>query len=533
MSDVPGSLDPSHHYGGGKLSEMERKMMSVMGTSSDQEGVIGEMTADTVEIESDYVKSFLSRLPIELIDRILDHAISDDIPTSQNGFSSDSELFISSQRLSQSSKLCLVCRQFDQLSRSKMYRRINISNRKMRLFLSTIKNHEELASMIHDLTLDSKIWTDVNENVIADIFLAIRKYCVVLKVGANESPLLPYLFYGESSSEVRKDEDSHGGRSECALQVLNLCWRDEVEVQSQRNDHALESPEEKPSDTLRHLFQHSTYLQPSKEIRLPYVRLHHLTIDLYSQSQLTQLFDGKGYFVQEILPNLTFIRIELPLVALQFKCDNQGDLVTGWPRDDWTVSSRLVEEAIQDRQLHTRRTSIQALYDTDSKNDDEDLLTMPYCPSNQLKTLTLRFLLNIHRNDMTLFKLLIPQEALDKPDHSWSVRASITAQCLSATMQKHLNQHMRIKSAPDMVTFPLAEYKKKTAEVYWKQKWTAAHQDCISSLPSSVQRYHPLDFNPNKTKHFSEDTIKVSLLLKWPNAVDAFFHYSAMTTTVR
>ena len=529
-------------------------MQIVMGQdsgSSSDEGI----HEDEYEPESTGTKtSLLSTLPTELIDRIIHHAISPNTSSSSSS-SHNNPKFLESIRQHEAYNLCLVCRQFDQLSRSRLYKKVNVSTRKMKSFLATLVNNPKLASMVRDLTLDSRIWTDVDENVIVKIFLEIRQYCIRVKVGANESPLLPYLLYGDIS-EDDPTSPIFPVPPPSAIRALEICWRDEVEVQSQA---AEEEQLQSNSNTLQQLFQHSesTIVPPP----LSYLtKFDHLTLDLYSQAQLNQLFESDGYFIKNILPRLRFLRVEMPYVVLQFKSEEVGGLVAGWPRDDWRINNRNLQEAIEDRQDQIRRivaetdqrpsttSSFTDLLPPQPPNTATTLLTnaeenvermdqamiMPYCPSNQLKSLSIRFLLNVHRNDKTLFKLLLPPQALEE---SWSTKASISAQCLSSTMAMHLNRGLGTEGtmpenvvAP-LISFPFAEYKKKGAELYWKEKRLEAQADYASSLPIEVQttddQSGELEVQTSKDSSLFQESIKVSLLLKWPSVVDAFFHVAA------
>jgi len=420
-----------------------------------------------------------------------------------------------------------------------MYKQVSISIRQMSAFLSTIKGNREIAKSIKELILEGRIWTDIDQDVVVGILLAVRETCVKVKLGANESILLPYLLHGSSSLKA-KDEDEEA----CALQVLNLCWRDEVPVQHSQWHHLNKETEGQDSstDTLYHLFQHKAQTKALQyhqyHQNLP--RLTHLTLDLYSQRQLDQIFDSKGYFVKILLPRLTFLRIEMPLVVLQFACHQAGDLVRGWPKDEdfggdflKNPSIESIQEAIEVRQDHTRRVVMAAEEDEKEEEEeekkDQDMI-MPYCPANQVKSLTMRFLLNVHRNDMMLFRLTCPVKALEQ---SWSTRASVAAHCLSSTMQMYLNDpaygddSIQDNKQSRICSFPFAQYKSKGAEVYWKQKWAEAEANCDARLPIEIRPASSSSTSSSQT--CTDDTsTKVSLLLKWPHAVDAFFHYSAM-----
>jgi hypothetical protein len=488
------------------------------------------MSAPQVEERGEARQSLgpsLLNLPTELIERILDTAIYEQ-STITTTASLDASL-----RFYSAGKYSLVCRLFYLIARPKMYKQVTISIRQMPSFLSTIKANCEIARSIKEMTLEGRIWTDIDQDVVIGILLAVRETCVRVKLGANESMLLPYLLHGPPDPSSNENS-AVLGRNECALQVLNICWRDEVQVHSQWQHLNKEREEQDTADTLYHLFQHKVQprINASQSHHQDLPRLTHLTLDVYSQRQLDQIFDSNGYFVKMLLPRLTFLRIEMPLVVLQFTCTQAGDLVRGWPKDDDTflkdTNLESIQEAIEVRQDHTRRVIAKA-EDLQERQSQEDMI-MPYCPANQLKSLTMRFLLNVHRNDMMLFKLTCPVKALEQ---SWSTRASVAAHCLSSTMQMYLNDPASnddgIEDKRDresrICSFPFAQYKSKGAEVYWKQKWAEAEAGCNASLPAEIRAATTTQTPQLQT---DDTSTKVSLLLKWPHAVDAFFHYSAM-----
>lgn len=499
------AMDPFSRPGGA-LSETERKMQILM-----QNVDSGGSDEDELGPAPRPIAPLLATLPIELIDRILDHAV-EPLPSAHlaevaatTTTATATDAFSSAVGRSEAYRLCLVCRLFEQLARPKLYRQAVVSVRNMRSFLATVQQHSTLVSLMRSLTLDSRIWTDVDENVIAAILVAVRRSCVRVKVGANESPLLPYLLHGDP-------DDGGGGRKPdtCSVTVLEVCWRDDVQVLS---DEQQQRGESSRHDTLRQLLVHAA---PALPLAL---YIQHLTLDLVSLGQLHQVFDSEGYFVQAILPGLTFVRLEMPLAVLQFQCATPGGLIDGWPREDWAVQGYNMQGVIEDRLEQLRRMvgvgdGADMLAQTGTEEDAA--LLMPPCPRDQVKALTVRFLLNVHRNDMTLFKLLVPPRALEQ---SWSTRASITAHCLSHTLQRHLNR----SDQPALLSFPLGDYRRRGAEAYWKDQWAEAQADSLASLPIDIR---PPGTGPVQA-HMNEQA-KVSLLLKWPHAVDAFFHYSAM-----
>lgn len=520
----PEVADPSRHYST-KLSDVERKMQMMMEMSREDGGR---------DVPNDSrVAPLLDALPVELVEKILSHAV--DPPSfveSQVAGTNDSMRHAIATR--NAANLCLVCQKFEQIVRPLMYRTIQLPHRKARHLLQTLEKRPELACHVRDFTLESRIWTsDINEDVILRLFLAVRDHCISMKVGANESTLLPYLFYGDPE---------HQANTRSSVERLHIVWRDDVdfdprrrrrhrragdqEVQDDEETSSGETDDDAVADTLRCLFEHEDV--HSQENMLGNVR--HLVLDLLSHAQLAQLFLESGFFAQHLLPQLHFLRVELPLVVVQFAQGTQSrqNLARSWPCKRWTLHTRNIQDILDDRthqnrlvsQNYTRRwgdenkaeNTVIAHMESPSYTPDQCAILAP-CAPHQLKALLMRFSLNVHKNDVTLFRVLLsPTPALDKP---WSCRAAVSAFCLAATLQGHLGGTFNHPSGTPCLVFPLGAYQNLGPERYWAVRWEEAEK---------IRKQHlPIPMGGIRTHTDTE----VSLLLRWPTAVDAFFHYSA------
>ncbi|PWN31979.1 uncharacterized protein FA14DRAFT_162292, partial [Meira miltonrushii] len=563
----PAIIDPKRHYNGG-MSDLERKMammQQMMGTEDD----------DVEEEEEEDVKgknvvgnsSPMANLPIEIVEKILEFAT---LPESwqKSQVSSTDAMLRASIRLSNAYRLCLICRQFDQLVRPKMYKSIHIAHRKIRPLLRTLQTSAKLASFIKEVTLSSHIWTsDVNEDVIAQLFIAIRPYCIRLTVGANESGLLPYLFYGEPESEEESEP--------AAIQVLHITWRDEMDydprmirAEEREEEEMLAETGEASSisarQSLLYLFEHDPQriLEAGKFDNRAFSHLQHLTLNVYSQAQLDQLFTHSGYFVETILPLLTFLRIELPLSTLQCGVEDsrggRGAIARHWPTQRFLFHGRraggdgasvqqveeiksVVEEF--NRKLEREKdTLVMNSHTSEEERIKSETIALMPCVSVLLRSLLTRLALNVHRNDMTLFSLLL--DGSYARESNWSTRSTVAASILAQSLQRHLStgktdfdpfdssEHgLRTATSITPITFPLHQLRGNGIDSYWSENWEEAERESNRHLPiilGGMQETHDVDQTNHITKEQEDRNVKVSLLLRWPTALDAFFRYAAM-----
>lgn len=579
---APGVLDPSRHYATrGGMSEMERKMQLMMDEAAtareDEEEEGPEALQDRPGDRSEGGFAPLYRLPIEIVERILTYAI---LPSSVqvSQVRSKEELMHATIRLRNAYQLCLVSRQFDVLVRPQMYRCICVAHRKVRLLLRTLQASDTLASYVRDLTLDSHIWTsDVNEDVIVQLFIVVRSHCLRLRVGANESPLLPYLFHGDPQHALSDER-----RTVAALQVLQICWRDEVDYDPRRIRAEEQWEEEMIAEsgnastisarqTLVTLFEHAAQSALLASSPLPtaarqlggssFVNLNHLTLDVYSQAQLDQLFLESGYFVCNVLPLLTFLRVELPITVLQCSTGSlhqgRGALARHWPSLRFMFQGRtsnrltdimadVTERNRQARQGHdhvsVKSESWTRALDTEhvsdryaDRNVKSDSVCLAPCLVILLRSLLTRFALNVHRNDTTLFGLLLNGSPV--AEQNWSTRATVAAHVLTQSMQRQLTTTSTAGKSDgtndgqlsESIVFPLAELQQQGVQSYWDARWKEAERQRARHLPVTLGGGYESrsDGESDGTSH-AEHEVQVFLLLRWPAAQDAFFRYNAM-----
>lgn len=575
--NAPDVVDPKRHYNGG-LSDLERKMQmmqQMMGTEEEEDDdKAKEIQQKEVEqkerngIGSTSMQT-LSNLPIEIVEKILQYSILPDSWQKSQVNSSDA-ILQASIRLRNACKLCLVCHQFDRLVRPKMYKSIQIAHRKIKSLLRTLQTCSNLAKHIRQITLSSHIWTsDVNEDVIAQLFIVIRPYCISLTVGANESGLLPYLFYGDPQNDQKIEP--------AAIQVLHITWRDEMDydprmirAEEREEEELLAETGEASSisarQTLMNLFEHDPdhKRKEGKFDNQAFQHLQHLTLNVYSQAQLDQLFTHSGYFVETILPLLTFLRIELPLSTLQCGVEDskngRGAIARHWPTQRFLIHARngrpdgaglhRVEEIksiVEDfnRKLEREKDNlvINSIPSEEERIQSESIQLMP-CMSILLRSLLTRLALNVHRNDLTLFSLLL--DGSYARESNWSTRSTVAAFLLAQSLQRQLStgktdsdpSSFRFSSLTDSkettitpIEFPLAKLRGDGIDSYWSENWTRAERESNNHLPTTLGGLQEVadDRSMQDSSADQEDrTVKVSLLLRWPNALDAFFRYAAM-----
>lgn len=555
----PAIVDPKRHYNGG-MSDLERKMemmQQMMGAEEDEqeEEVEQEINAAAVKNLRINEISPMANLPIEIVEKILEFAIlPESWQTSQ--VSSTDAMLRASIRLSNAYKLCLICRQFDQLVRPKMYKSIHIAHRKIRPLLRTLQKSPKLASFIKEVTLSSHIWTsDVNEDVIAQFFIAIRPYCIRLTVGANEGGLLPYLFYGEPESDEKLEP--------AAIQVLHITWRDEIDydprmirAEEREEEEMLAETGEASSisarQTLLYLFEHDPQRirEGGQFDNEAFKHLQHLTLNVYSQAQLDQLFTHSGYFVKTILPLLTFLRIELPLSTLQCGVEDsrggRGAIARHWPTQRFLFHGRngaglqQMEEIKSIVEEFNRKNKY--VFDPSNRDQSEsEWIGLMPCMSTLLRSLLTRLALNVHRNDMTLFSLLL--DGSHARESNWSTRSTVAAFILAQSLQRYLStgrtdfdpfgsdEHELKITTIAPISFHFSKLHGKGIDSYWSENWEQAERESILHLPTTLGGLQePADVSQTEdiSREQEDKNVKVSLLLRWPEALDAFFRYAAM-----
>lgn len=569
----PAIIDPKRHYNGG-MSDLERKMAMMQQMMGSEEGDEGEEVEedDDVRVTNDLEPtnnstSAMANLPIEIVEKILEFAILPEQWQKSQVSSTDAKLR-ASIRLSNAYKLCLICRQFDQLVRPKMYKSIHIAHRKIRPLLRTLQNSTKLASLIREITLSSHIWTsDVNEDVIAQLFIVIRPYCIRLTVGANESGLLPYLFYGEPEFEEELEP--------AAIQVLHITWRDEMDydprmirAEEREEEEMLAETGEASSisarQTLLCLFEHDPQrrLEAGKFDNQAFKHLQHLTLNVYSQAQLDQLFTHSGYFVETILPLLTFLRIELPLSTLQCGVEDsrggRGTIARHWPTQRFLFHRRRaggdgasfqqveeIKEIVEEFNRKLEREKDTLVINSNTSEEERiksEIIEFMPCMSILLRSLLTRLALNVHRNDTTLFSLLLDGSYVR--ESNWSTRSTVAAFILAQSLQRHLSSgktdfdpfssdehELRTTTAITPVSFPLHKIRGNGIDSYWSENWEEAERESNRHLPTTLgglQEAIDLDQSDHFTREQEDRNVKVSLLLRWPTVLDAFFRYAAM-----
>lgn len=555
MSAPPGVLDLGRHYGhGAGMSEMERKMMSMLGSNCDcdiddqeegeqagQERVYNKPGAS----DAQHPRFSFTDLPVEIVERILTYVLLPS-PDQRSQISSRQKSFVASIVTTNAVPLCCVCRLFDRLTRPKMYRTIHIAHRKIRSLLRTLDAKPDVCAMIRQCTLDSHIWTsDVDESVIGRLLSRIRSSCLSLHLGANESEMLPYLIHGDGVDDD-DDERQKTILTAAALRALYVCWRDEADYDPQaiRNeeqeeaammdgvgmaagsDTVVDNVAMRDAISVRQtffsLFERETDLSLILGIRNSiFANLQHLTLDVYSHAQLDQLFLSSGYFVEHVLPLLTFLRIDLPLTTLQCSTAhvNRGALARRWPCRRYPLRGNSLQEMLTLTQ--TRNRSAKA-----SEDDQQDttLNRLAYCPSHLLRTLLGRFTLNVHRNDPILFSLLL-DGSHPSCSQTWSIRATVCAHVLANSLQAHLCGDF--DPAQDTIPMKLADIRNAGLETYWQRYWKEMdwiHDRSLSRLTANSIT-ESMDKQPT---HQVEGDIQARLALRWPAAQEAFLRFSAM-----
>lgn len=528
---APGVLDPRRHYGHGKgMSEMERKMMAMIGSSSGSDTEAEQEQDVFAEDDRESAISFTD-LPLEIVDRVLTYAVLPShkqvtqIPSREKSFAAS---IITANAL----PICKVCRLFDELTRPKMYRTIHIAHRKVRSLLRTLDGRSKLRGMIRECTLDSHIWTsDIDENVIARLLLALRPSCVYVHVGANESEMLPYLVQGEPNGAAGQGEAA-------ALRALSICWRDEVDYDPRaiREEEAEEAAlidgvhadgtttvadsfatrdAVSARQTLFTLFEHTKDLSLVKGPRTgQYANLQHLTLDIYSHAQLDQLFLDSGYFVEHVLPLLTFLRVELPLTTLQCSTTNErrGALARHWPCRRLPLRGSALSELAALAQARNRKARA-----GEEGQSDGAVSRLGHCPDQLLRTFLGRFTLNVHRNDPLLFTTLL-DGADPSCSQTWSIRATVSAHVLAQSLQARLRGD--VDPINDTIGIRLGAIRSAGLESYWQDYCKRMEERKEESLERLINN------TTAKSASFSDD-IEVRLALRWPAAQEAFLRFSA------
>lgn len=536
-------------------------MQAMMAASSDQ---------DNVDVDSEERISPFASLPVELLERCLQYAVLSSAKESAEASalppsSSSRRIFEHRVRARQAASLCLVCRQFDTWVRPLLYRSPIV--RRARSFGRTLSSSSRLRRLVRDVTLETPIWSNQDENDVVAIFLAIRQSCRRLSVGPNEASLLPYLFQGEEERE--KEElaiSEHDEEKEPAsLKVLRVSWRPD------------EAEEEDASGlALRRLFMHQGQLSPTS-FR---IQVEQLEIDVLSTWQVEQVFDH----IFQLLPELRTLRITLPYTFLQVHASRSGLMRQRWPGSGWSWEGRDLDDNMAERHevnselasqlLHAASASAPPMLEPSlfspsmssmvgsegAAESDVVAKTTPMapCPAHQLRAWLVRFLVNSHKNDMLLFRALAPPLALEK---SWSTRASAAALCLGASLERALSPTQRATSSTGPIVedadragqvealarkalgdegailFPSQAFAQQGPAEYWAKVQGEAQRAWEQALPldlGGLGQGGPSsgldDDDAGSDKEHDEELAEVRAFacLRWPQASEAFFHYNAL-----